>query len=367
MNGIRPTGRALLGALVSGALATGAIGGAAPANADCFSIFGLGNGNGCTSSQTTYAIGIGSGAQASATGLFGGALAIGTNAQATMSPFGLSAFNFATAIGNDAIAQGYTTLFGIALQMGPGTAATLGFGNIAVGIGEGTGQSAAVSGLGGIALQLGPGSASNIGAFSVAMGVSPGSTGQPLTSTGGFGGLALNLFGDASTTASTSVTSTGFLSAAVNVLGRDNVVAVKSDVGQNTLLNLAFGAFGSNNTVNAGPGTLAIAGSIFQRGATVAQQGPGFNINGFAVGREASAARGVRPVARTVAPAPAATARRAAAEAAHSPAATGAGVGRGGARDGSRELGSRESWATPWRAATAARPDRKTPVGLLES
>ena len=33
MNGIRPTGRALLGALVSGALATGALSAAAPAEA----------------------------------------------------------------------------------------------------------------------------------------------------------------------------------------------------------------------------------------------------------------------------------------------------------------------------------------------
>jgi len=318
MNGIRPTGRALLGALVSGALATGAIGGAAPAEASCISVFGFGNGNGCTSSQTSYAIGIGDGAVASATGLFGGALAFGTNSNASTASLGLSAFNFATAIGDDATALGNISLFGIALQLGPGTAGTLGMGNIAIGAWEGTGQQAGASGVGGIAIQLGPGSAATIGAFSIAMGVSPESAGIPETATGGFGNLALNLFGGASPEGGTRVATNGFLSAAVNFLGNDNVVTAEAP-GLPTL-NLAWNAFGSGNTVKAGPGPLAIAGSIFQRGATVTKVSPGFNINGLAVPGVASVPRpGARPASA------AATAQPSAAKAVSSP---------GGAREG---------------------------------
>ena len=337
MKRIRAKSGVLLGALVSGALATGAIGGAAPAQASCFSIFGLGNGNGCTSNVTTYAIAIGDGAVASATGLFGGSLAIGDNAQASMSPFNLSAFNFATAIGNDAIAQGFTTLFGVATQIGPGTAITLGFGNIAVGLGEGTGQSAAASGLGGIAWQLGPGSAATLGigniavglgegtgksaaasgfvssawqlgpgsaatlgTLSIAVGVGKGKAGQTSTSAGGFASLALNLLGGASADGISQVSSNGFFSAAVNILGDDNEVtaAAPSLPGANLALNI----FGKGNTVSAGPGPLAFAGSIFQRGATVTKVGPGFNINGLAVPGVASVqSRSVTPAAATAA------------------------------------------------------------------
>jgi hypothetical protein len=297
MNRIRPTSRALLGALVSGALATGALSGSAPANADCFSIFGLGNGNGCISNTTTYAIAIGAGAEASATGLFGGSLAIGDNAKATMSPFNLSSFNFATAIGNNATAQGYVSLFGIALQFGPGTAATLGFLDLAVGVNQGPGQ-AAVSGIGGIAMQLGPGSSNNIGAFSIALGLGGG------TDTAGFGDFALNLLGKS------VVTAGGNLNAAVNLLGNDNRVAVGGS--PNAVLNLAIAAFGKGNTVVAGPGPLAFAGSILQTGATVRKIGTGFNINGLAVPGVASvprsaakpkAATAVNSAAKTPAPA----------------------------------------------------------------
>ena len=313
MNGIRPTGRALLGALVSGALATGAIGGAAPAEASCFSMFGLGNGNGCTSTLTTYAIGIGDGAVANAPTLFGGALAIGKNANASTVTIGTSAFNFATAIGDNANASGYISLFGVALQLGEGTAATFGVGNIAVGVAQGLGNQAAVSGVGSIALQLGRGTSNNIGSLSVAVGVSPFSAGNPLTSTTGFGSLALNLFGDASAAGTTRVESNGFFNVASNILGNDNVVTANGPIG---LPNLAFNAFGDRNTVAAGPGPLAIAGSIFQRDATVEQPNTGFNINGRAVPGLASAPRpGVRPASA------AATAQPSASKAVSSPGA----------------------------------------------
>ena len=289
MNRIRAKSGVLLGALVSGALASGAIGGAAPAQASCFSIFGLGNGNGCTSNLSTYAIAIGDGAVASATGLFGGSLAIGDNAQAAMAPLGLSAFNFATAIGNNAIAQGFVSLFGIALQLGPGTAATLGVADIAVGIYQGAGQQAAVSGIGSIAIQLGPGSSTNVGGFNVAMGVGGDAA------TGGVANLALKLLGKSLTSAA------GTRNAAVNVLSDDNVVSAGS-ASPNSVLNLAVAAFGKGNTVSAGPGPLAFAGSIFQRGATVTKVGPGFNINGLAVPGVASVQRrSVTPAAATAA------------------------------------------------------------------
>ena len=47
--------------------------------------------------------------------------------------------------------------------------------------------------------------------------------------------------------------------------------------------SVAVSLFGSNNDVSAGPGPLAIAGSIGQSGATVTKTGPGFNINGVRV------------------------------------------------------------------------------------
>ena len=299
MNGIRPTGRALLGALVSGALATGAIGGAAPAEASCFSMFGIGNGNGCTSTLTTYAIGIGDGAVANAPTLFGGALAIGKNANASTVTIGTSAFNFATAIGDNANASGYVSLFGVALQLGEGTAGTFGVGNIAIGVGEGLGNQAAVSGVFGIALQLGRGTTNTIGSLSAGVGISPFTAGSPVTSTTGFGTLALNLLGGASEGGTARVESNGFFNLAANILGRDNVVTANGPVGPG-LPNWAFNAFGDRNTVEAGPGPLTLAGSIFQRDATIRQPNTGFNINGLAIPGVASVASVPR---RTVSPA----------------------------------------------------------------
>ena len=306
MTRIRPTGRALLGALVSGALATGAIGAAAPAEASCFSMFGIGNGNGCTSTLTTYAIALGDGARANAPTLFGGALAIGKNSYATTVTIGISAFNFATAIGDDSNAVGYDSLFGVALQLGAGTAGTFGIGNIAIGVAEGLGNQAAVTGVGGIALQLGPGTTNTIGTLSLGVGVSPG--GNPLTATNGFGAVALNLLGGGTS----QVTANGFFSAAANILGNDNVVTAEGAGGPG-LPNWAFNALGIRNTVKAGPGPLTLAGSIFQRDATIRQPNTGFNINGLAIPGVASVAsvprRTVSPAAaKASAVAPAATA-----------------------------------------------------------
>jgi hypothetical protein len=272
-------------------------------------MFGIGNGNGCTSALTTYAIGIGDGAVANAPTLFGGALAIGKNANASTVTIGTSAFNFATAIGDNAGALGYVSLFGVALQLGEGLAGTFGVGNIAIGVGEGLGHQAAVSGAFGVALQLGPGTTNTIGTLSLGMGVSPG--GNPGTATNGFGSVALNLLGGGDS----RVEANGFFNLATNILGNDNVVTANGPAGP-SLPNVAFNAFGSRNTVKAGPGPLAFAGSIFQTGATVIRAGTGFNINGLAIPGEQPAAplRSVRPVSA------AATAQSAAAKAVSAPA-----------------------------------------------
>ena len=44
-------------------------------------------------------------------------------------------------------------------------------------------------------------------------------------------------------------------------------------------MNAGFNFFGTNNTVAAGPGPLALAGSVFQDGLTVTQTNPGIAIN----------------------------------------------------------------------------------------
>jgi len=301
VNRIRATGGKLLGALVSGALATGALSAAPNAYASCFSMFGIGNGNGCTSALTTYAIGIGDGAKANAPTLFGGSLAIGKNSNASTVTIGTSAFNFATAIGDNANALGYISLFGLALQLGPGTAGTFGVGDIAIGVAEGLGNQAAVSGVFGIALQLGRGTSNTIGSLSLTAGISPFSAGSPVTSTTGFGTAALNLFGGASEGGTARVESNGFFNLASNILGNDNVVTANGPVGPG-LPNWAFNVFGDRNTVAAGPGPLALAESIFQKDATIRQPNTGFNINGLAVPGVAAVAR------RSVAPAAAAAA-----------------------------------------------------------
>jgi len=225
--------------------------------------------------------------------LFGGALAIGTNANASTVTIGISAFNFATAIGDNATALGFDSLFGIALQLGQGTAGTLGIGNIAIGVAEGPGHQAGASGVGAFALQLGPGTTNTIGTLSVALGVSP--VGNPDTAANGFGNVALNLFGGGTS----RIESNGYFNIAANLLGNDNVVSTVGSIGP-SLPDVAFNAFGSRNTVSAGPGPLAFAESIFQNGATVTRASTGVNINGLSVPGVASGASVASVPRRTV-------------------------------------------------------------------
>ena len=126
---IRVKGGVLLGALVSGAMVAGTLTGAPAANATCASFFGINNGGGCTSTLTTIAIAIGTGATAHADGLFGAAFAIGTNSSAFTgnSPLAVPPASLGLpAFGNIAIAVGTADTPG-KYQAGAG-----GIGNVAV-------------------------------------------------------------------------------------------------------------------------------------------------------------------------------------------------------------------------------------------
>jgi hypothetical protein len=79
----------------------------------------------------------------------------------------------------------------------------------------------------------------------------------------------------------------GVFTGAANLFGSNTVTSgaiVRPDHIFRNVATVAFSAFGSGNKVQAGPGSLALAGSIFQTGATVTKIGPGFNINGIVVG-----------------------------------------------------------------------------------
>ena len=58
--------------------------------------------------------------------------------------------------------------------------------------------------------------------------------------------------------------------------------------------------FGVNNTVKAGPGPFALAGSIFQNSQTVTKVNPGLAINNLRIGgASATPAGSARPSAST--------------------------------------------------------------------
>jgi hypothetical protein len=51
-----------------------------------------------------------------------------------------------------------------------------------------------------------------------------------------------------------------------------------------------FAVFGNDNTVEAGPGPFALAGSVLQNGKTVTKAGPGIAINNIRIGGAAAEA-----------------------------------------------------------------------------
>ncbi|WP_319437558.1 hypothetical protein [Mycobacterium sp. RTGN5] len=210
---------------VATGVSTAAIGVAPAANASCASFFGLGNTANCHSTFGSIAIAIGSTAAAQADGLFGVAFASGTNA--------------------GAVALG---ILGAAISVGT---------NAQTGSGSGTEP-----------IQLG----------NVAIDFGNHSGAQNAVAASGLGNLAVNLGGT-----DVFVFASGALNNATNVSGTG------SNVGSAGVLTWSFNVLGSNNFVSAGPGFLAVAGSVAQRGATLAQAPFGININGAALPPSAAA------------------------------------------------------------------------------
>lgn len=316
MTPVRVKGGLLATAFVSSALATTTLSGAPTADATCFSIFGIGNGNGCTSNPTSYAFALGEGATADAsTGFFGGAVAVGNNAHATAA---WSAFTLANAVGDNTSASAMFSLFSFLGQLGPGTMAVIGGPNLAIGVSNGIGtqatniiggfnvvahsgpgtaaalggtqlvlgysggstpHSVASTGLGNIAMQLGPGSTQVIGGINLAIGASPWGSGAQTTLAGLLGTVALNILGNGNASAqglfggavnlfgNSSAQMAGIFATALNILGDGNTVSVLPGA----LLSVAFGLLSNDVTVTAGPGPLSFSGAVFQNGMAVGQ------------------------------------------------------------------------------------------------
>lgn len=91
-------------------------------------------------------------------------------------------------------------------------------------------------------------------------------------SVSGFGNVGSNLGGDV-----VFVDVTGLLNNATNLFGSTDI---RVDGGA---LSMAFNVLGEGNQVTAGPGFLAVAGSLGQTGATITQKPFGININGAAI------------------------------------------------------------------------------------
>ncbi|WP_328357746.1 hypothetical protein OG976_03100 [Mycobacterium sp. NBC_00419] len=262
-------GSTTLGAFAAGTLLSVGLASAPAANASCASFWGIGNSADCTSSIGSVAIALGTGAKATATGLFGTAFAAGDNAIAT----NLGSFTFAITAGNSSAA--YTTgLFNIAAQLGSG------------------GQASAE----------GLSSAGNLG-FNISLNIGPGANPWSYVSTNGIGNIAVNLFGTGTGAFDTnSVTASGIINVAANLGGQKNHLTAVG--GSSGAFNTAFNIAGSTNNVTAGTGPFAIAGTILQSNASVVKSGPGFNINGIVVGgasavnaRKASPAAASKPKA----------------------------------------------------------------------
>ena len=290
------TGAVTAGAIAAGALAAAGLGSAPAANASCISAFGIGNSATCTSNLTSIAVAIGNGAQAYATGKFGAAFSIGTSAKAV------------TAAGG---------LFNVAATIGPSSGATAG----------GIFSVAAAAGSGGAA-EAGAGPApTHIGNIAVNIGKHSNTNGA---SADGIANLSVNLFGDSFGEAigvgntsfavggsGTILAAIGYFNNVTNISGNNG--DIEADGGNPTVPafgSVAFNAFGSGNAVYAGPGPLAIAGSLFQTKQTVKKVGPGIAINNFRIGGAASVP--VKSAARSAAAARAATSKPAAPAAAAS-------------------------------------------------
>ncbi|WP_179468447.1 hypothetical protein [Mycolicibacterium vinylchloridicum] len=256
-------GALLAVAVASGVSATSAIGTAPAANATCASFFGLGNTGDCSSGFGSIAIAIGSNAIARADGVLGAAIALGDLSYATATPG--SVFTLASAMGTRALAQ-VNGFLGAAVSAGNR-------GGSNVGIGPGALQ------FGNVAINLG----SHVSELTNEVSAS------------GFGNLAVNMGGNV-----VFVEVTGLLNNATNLFGSTDIQVAGG------ALSWAFNVLGEGNQVTAGPGFLAVAGSLGQTGATVKQAPFGININGAAIPPAAAAAHqaALRNNRKSVAPKP---------------------------------------------------------------
>src|SRR6185312_14430944 len=258
----RLTGGLMLGAAASGAMAVGSLSSAGVASASCASISGVGAGNGCTSSPTSFAIGIGNNAGANAQGLFNGAVANGDNSFAES----IGAFNFAYAGGNNSYARSEGNLNAAVVQGNNSIAQAGGSpsdtGNLAVNFGNGT--------------NLGDSYTVATGNFNAAANVGDNN----FVGAQGLGSTAFNMVGNRN-----YVFSYGMFNNATNIAGDDNNVQSinfpdlsnpfqPSNIGG----NVAFNTFGNKNNVIAGVGPFAVAGAIGQNNATDTQQTTGIQI-----------------------------------------------------------------------------------------
>ncbi len=314
MDSVRVKGGLLATTFVTGALASSTLVGAPTADASCFSIFGIGNGNGCTSNPLSFAIAIGDGATADARlGFLGGAVALGTNASATTN---WTLGTAVTALGEGASAIASYSLFSFLSQLGRGATTVVGGPNLAVGISNGDAQSTSIiggfnilahigsgtasalgggnlllgysgtgahnvgaSGFGNVGIQLGPGSTQIVGGLNLALGASPWGSGAQVTIAGLLGTVALNLFGNGTTSAqgvfggavnlfgTSNVEMAGIFSTALNILGNGNTVRVIPQA----LLSIALGVLSNDASVSAGPGPISLDIALLE--------------NAFAVGR----------------------------------------------------------------------------------
>ncbi|ORB56871.1 hypothetical protein BST42_00080 [Mycolicibacterium rhodesiae] len=259
INSTKFTGIVLLNALAAGAFATAGLGSAPTASATCASFSTIKVGTGCSSTLFGLAIAIGPGATASAD-YFSVALAVGNKARS-----GVGLFDIGGAFGTNALAND-AGAFEVAAQVGSGDSQTGGLFNLAIDITPGNGPAHYQSVL-----------------------------------AEGFGDVAVNLYGYGTSIISHRVNAFGVLSGAVNISGTNNVVESHDGV-----FNTAFAINGTSTNVDAGGGPLALAGSINQAHATLSKVGPGFNINHLVVG----GATAVNPAAQASDFAPAAHSRR---------------------------------------------------------
>ncbi|WP_396931047.1 hypothetical protein [Mycolicibacterium sp.] len=238
------------------AVTAGAMGfaGAPTAHASCASLFGFGNSAQCTSSPTTIAIALGTGAEAHANGGLGAAVALGNGAVAGVYGW----LGAATALGTNSLSTAST--LGAAFAAGNNSKAGAGapneFFNVAIDVG-----------------------ASDAEAY------------------GGPGNMAVNLFGTGSSVIALGTANMAFNTGNGNFVwafGRLNSAtalggsngAIKTD--GSGIASAAFQVLGDSNIVYAGPGPLAISGSIFQNNAFITKTKPGIHINGFVAGGAAA-------------------------------------------------------------------------------